>query len=317
VSLRAIPVVKNGIPVGLIERQYCMGGMAAPVHNELPGNEPCASNPDRRTSRDQLGWWVSREPLMVDKSTAIQELSVFLTEADSAHLITNFIITDQGRYIGLGDAQALLREITKLQIESARYADPLTLLPGNVPTNAHIEELLHQGKSFAVCHADIDDLNAFNDAYGYRRGDEAIQFAGRILGLACDPKLDFTGHLGGGDFIMVMQSNDWEKRCQRALTSFTQTSAVLTETEHRAIGGHLNASSQGNTARFSQPTLSMGIVWVTPEMFRSRHEIAAAAVIAKERAKNKPGNSLFIKRQRLHSHKACRTQHELMEVKYG
>ncbi|HEY0665392.1 MAG TPA: GGDEF domain-containing protein [Gallionella sp.] len=299
-SLRAIPVVRNGVPAGLIERQHYMASMAA---GELVHRES--------------GTWCNNEPLLVDKSTAIQELSLFLTESDSAHLIANFIITDQGRYIGLGDAQSLLREITRLQIESARYADPLTSLPGNVPVNTHIEELLHQGKSFAVCHADLDDLSAFNETYGYAKGDEAIQLTGRLLGLACDPRLDFIGHIGGDDFVMVMQSNDWEKRCQQVLASFTKTSAALTETGHRAIGGHLNASSQGDTAHHMQPTLSIGIIWVTPEMFPSRHEIAAAAVIAKERAKNKPGNSLFIKRQRLHSHKATRTQHELMEVKYG
>ena len=87
-------------------------------------------------------------PLLVEKSTPIHELSGFLSESEIRHFTDGFIITEQGRYIGIGTGQDLLREITKAQIETARYANPLTLLPGNVPINEHIEYLLQSGKSF-------------------------------------------------------------------------------------------------------------------------------------------------------------------------
>jgi diguanylate cyclase (GGDEF)-like protein len=307
-GLSVIPVIKNGIPIGLIDRQHCL---AETGHY----NEP--STADNYPGGDKLGWWVDRAPLLVDKTTPIQELSVFLTESDSQNFTTNFIITDQGRYIGLGNAQCLLREITQLQVESARYADPLTSLPGSVPVKEHIGQLLQLGKAFAVCHADLDDFSAFNDNYGFHKGDEAIQFTGRLLSSACDPKHDFIAHLGGDDFIMVMQSPDWEKRCNQALTSFAQTSSLLSETNHHFAGGHLNAGSHEVVNSDPQLSLSIGIVWVTPEMFQSHHEIAVACTVARERAKSKPGNSLFIKRQRVPSRRGCNTPQKYTEVSYG
>ncbi|HEX5338186.1 MAG TPA: diguanylate cyclase, partial [Gallionella sp.] len=296
-NLRAIPVVKNGLPVGLIDRQQYISCFVQPFRRELLGKKPCLTCMDGKHCKDMSASCIQTKPLLVEKSTPIHELSDFLTEAEGVHFANGFIITEQGRYAGLGSAQDLLREITKMQIENARYANPLTLLPGNVPINEHIEQLLQSGQSFAVCYGDLDHFKPFNDVYGYRKGDEAIQFTGRLLGWACDPKHDFIGHIGGDDFIMVMQSADWEKRCNQALTSFAQTSAVLFETEHRAIGGYLSEDRQGRIVHNPLPTLSIGAICVTPGMFRSHHEISEAATAAKKMAKKKPGNSLFIERR--------------------
>ena len=81
--------------------------------------------------------FADRAPLIVDKNMTIQDLSKTLIDAGSRHLTEGFIITDSGRYIGLGTGQDLFREISQMQIQSARYANPLTLLPGNVPIDEH------------------------------------------------------------------------------------------------------------------------------------------------------------------------------------
>lgn len=296
-GLRAIPVVRNGMPVGLIERQKYIACFVQPFRRELLGKKPCATCMDGAHCKDMADSCIDAQPLLVEKSTPIHELSDFLTAAENDHFANGFVITEQGRYIGVGNAQDLLREITKMQIENARYANPLTLLPGNVPINEHIDHLLHSGEPFTVCYCDIDHFKPFNDVYGYRKGDEAIQFTGRLLNWACDPKQDFIGHIGGDDFIMVMRSKDWEKRCNQALTSFAHTSSVLFEDAHRAIGGYLSEDRQGRIVHHPLPTLSIGVVCVAPGAFRSHHEISEAASAAKKMAKKTPGNSLFVERR--------------------
>ncbi|MCK9200037.1 MAG: GGDEF domain-containing protein [Gallionella sp.] len=296
-SLRAIPVVKNGLPVGLIERQKYIACFVQPFRHELLSKKPCATCMGGAHCKDMSDSCINAAPLLVEKSTPIHELSEFLTASENDHFSSGFVITEQGRYIGLGNALDLLREITKMQIENARYANPLTLLPGNVPINEHIEHLLHSGEPFTVCYCDIDHFKPFNDVYGYRKGDEAIQFTGRLLNWACDPRLDLLGHIGGDDFIMIMRSADWEKRCNQALTSFAHTSSVLFEDAHRAIGGYLSEDRQGRIVRHPLPTLSIGVVCVAPGAFRSHHEISEAATIAKKMAKKTPGNSLFVERR--------------------
>jgi len=303
-NLRAIPVVTNGRPVGLINRYEFVDSLAKPYRRELPGKKPCAD-------------MMNAEPLMVEKSTPIHELSGFLSESEIRYFTDGFIITEQGRYLGIGTGQDLLREITKAQIETARHANPLTLLPGNVPINEHIEYLLQSGKSFSVCYGDLDNFKPFNDVCGYRKGDELIQFTARLLGSVCDPVHDFIGHIGGDDFIFVLQSSDWEQRCHRALSAFARTSFSLFDKDHRSIGGYLSGDRQGRVVHHPLPTLSIGVVCVDPELFGSHHEVAEAAAAAKKIAKEKPGNSLFIERRRLHQHEATEEQHESAGAYYG
>ncbi len=285
-KMRAIPVVKHGRPVGLINRYEFVDSFAQPFRGELLGKKLCMD-------------MMNAEPLLVEKSTPIHELSNFLSASGIEHFTDGFIITEQGRYVGVGTVQDLLREITNAQIETARYANPLTLLPGNVPINEHIEYLLQSDKSFAVCYADLDHFKPFNDVYGYRKGDEVIQFTSRILGRACDPNRDFIGHIGGDDFIMVMQSPDWGKRCNQALISFANTSMVLYEEGHRCIGGYLSEDRQGRIVHHPLPTLSIGAIWAVAGMFHSHHEISESVTVAKKMAKKAPGNSLFIERRDL------------------
>ena len=98
----------------------------------------------------------------------------------------------------------------------ARYANPLTLLPGNVPIQEHIERLLQSQRPFAVAYCDLDHFKPYNDVYGYKRGDQVIQRLGRILVECAAPEVDFVGHIGGDDFIVVFENADWPERCARA-----------------------------------------------------------------------------------------------------
>ncbi|MGC2049396.1 MAG: GGDEF domain-containing protein [Gallionella sp.] len=303
-DLITIPVVKDGCPIGLISRYQIADNINHPCHRELSGKEIC---------KDMM----NAAPLLVDVSTPIQELSGFMSVSEIRNFTDGFIITEQGRYIGIGNGQDLLREITKAQVEAARYANPLTLLPGSVPVNEHIEHLLQSGKSFAVCHVDLDNFKPFNDVCGYRKGDELIQFTAKLIATACDPVHDYIGHIGGDDFILVLQSRDWDQQCHKVLSAYAHTSATLFDKDYRAIGGYLTGDRQGRIVHHPLPTLSIGAVWVIPELFGSHHEIAEAATVAKKLAKEKPGNSLFIERRRLHKHEIFEEQYVGAEVHYG
>jgi diguanylate cyclase (GGDEF)-like protein len=296
-NLRAIPVVKDGHPVGLISRYEYVDNFTRPCRHELTGKKSCAEV-------------MNAAPLLVEKSVPVQELSAFLSESEIMHFTGGFIITEQGRYLGVGAGQDLLREITMAQIESSRYTDPLTSLPGYVPINEHIENLLQSGKSFSVCYGDLDNLKPYNDVCGYRKGDELIQFTARLLGNICDPAHDYIGHVGGDDFILILQSQDWEQRCHRALSVFAHTSSALFDKDHRSIGGYLSGDRQGRIVHHPLPTLSIGAVRVNPGLFRSHHEVAEAATAAKQMAKGRPGNSLFIERRRQQLHDIPEQQHD-------
>jgi len=234
---------------------------------------------------------------MVDQSLSLQELSRMVAEGERRHLADGFIITEAGQYLGIGSSQDLIREITELQLQSARYANPLTLLPGNVPINEHIERLLQSGTSFVVCYCDLDNFKPFNDRYGYRKGDDMIQLVAGILRETSDPERDFVGHIGGDDFVVLFQSNDWEWRCQQTLQRFDAAVQSLFDSEDKDRGGFHAQSRQGDALFFPLTSLSIGAVPVSRGAYRSHHDIAATAAEAKKQAKLATGNTLFIERR--------------------
>ncbi|KAF7598952.1 MAG: hypothetical protein CGU28_09170 [Candidatus Dactylopiibacterium carminicum] len=63
----------------------------------------------------------------------------------------------------MGSISDMVALITDMQIRAARYANPLTQLPGNVPISEHIERLLENGSGFVACYADLDAFKPYND----------------------------------------------------------------------------------------------------------------------------------------------------------
>ncbi|MBB5392802.1 MULTISPECIES: GGDEF domain-containing protein [unclassified Herbaspirillum] len=283
-QLQALPVVSNGLPIGLINRYSMVERFARLYGRELYGKKSCA-------------FFMDPNPILTEQDTSLQDLSNLLVQAESHHLSNGFIITDRGQYVGLGTGHDLLREITQMQIDAARHANPLTQLPGNVPINDHIEYLLQSGVEFCICYCDLDHFKPFNDVYGYRKGDDMIQLTGRILQQGCDPQHDFIGHIGGDDFLIMFQSEDWERRCRAMLDNFTAESGAFYYDEDRERGGYFSEDRQGNRVLHPLVSISLGAVKIEPAQYSSPHQIASAATRAKKQAKKTPGNSLFIERR--------------------
>ncbi len=107
-NLRAIPVVKNGKPVGIIKREHCREDNVRP--------DLC-------------------EPLRVDKNMPLEELGDFLSAADGQPLDDGFIITDQGCYCGVASVRDLLRELMQMRREAAHLQLRMRLPDGQF--NAH------------------------------------------------------------------------------------------------------------------------------------------------------------------------------------
>jgi EAL domain-containing protein (putative c-di-GMP-specific phosphodiesterase class I)/GGDEF domain-containing protein len=283
-ELDAIPVVDDGNPVGLVMRQGFIELFVRPYYRELHGRKPCTM-------------YMEPHPLVVDRDVTIQQLSETLVESDQRYLSQGFIIIDEGQYLGFGRSRDLIREVTRLQMEAARYANPLTMLPGNVPINEHIERLLDAGTAFSAAYCDLNHFKAFNDAYGYSLGDEMIKLTSKVLNDACDLNRDFLGHIGGDDFIILLQSDDAEARCERALLAFDRHAATLFRPDDVMRGSMRAEDRRGHEILFPLTSLAIGIVVVKPEHFASHLQVAAAATEAKKLAKRQNGSSLWIERR--------------------
>lgn len=282
--LYSLPVVNHGSPVGLISRYSIIDSFARLYVRELYGKKPCSLLMDSK-------------PLIVEHDMGLHALSDLITRMEPHHLSNGFIVVENGIYLGVGSGHALLRVITQMQIDAARYANPLTMLPGNVPINEHIDRLIAAEVNFVACYFDLDNFKPFNDAYGFRRGDEVIQFVGALLSQEIDPNLDFLGHVGGDDFIVVFQSANWENRCRQMMCKFEDAAAGFYDELDRQQGGIQSEDRLGNRVFYPIISLSIGAARIMPYLYSSHHEVSAAMVAAKKQAKQMPGCSLFVERR--------------------
>lgn len=284
-ELHALPVLDaQGVPIGLLKRHEVLERFARPFNRELYGQRQCTMLMDPA-------------PLIVEHSISLEELSRLVTSCDRRYLADGFIITEGGRYLGMGAGHDLMRMITDMQIRAARHANPLTLLPGNVPIQEEIQRMLVSNSRFVAVYADLDHFKPYNDIYGYDKGDEVIQALGALLQNAADPNVDFVGHIGGDDFLLLFLSEDWQERCIEALGQFNVRIKEFFLPGHLESGGYEALDRQGNSQWHLLTSLSLGAVAVEPGSYCSHHEIAVAAAGAKKMAKQQAGSSLFVERR--------------------
>ena len=287
-ELMSMPVVADGTPLGLINRHEMADRMARPFRRELFGRKPCLQ-------------FMDPMPLCIDQDATVQEAALIVSRSARHHIYDGFIVTRQGEYLGIGSAHDLMGMITEMQMQAARYANPLTQLPGNVPINEHIERLLEGKTSFHACYFDIDHFKPFNDVFGYRKGDDVIVLLAQTLTEIINPLVDFCGHIGGDDFMVLFQSEDWEKRCKDALQRFDQRiSCAIDENQLSMLqdaSGFFAENRRGQMVFYALPSLSIGAVPVGIDTYESHREISAAAAEAKKNAKKTAGSSLFIERR--------------------
>lgn len=280
---QSLAVVQDGRPIGLINRQRFLDRLHKPFHMEIYGRQSCAI-------------FMNANPLVVEASTPVESLMPAFSGANQRFLSEGFIIVDSGRYLGLGTGEALVRSVSSLRIEAARHANPLTFLPGNIPITEHIARLLASGAPFVAAYADLDNFKPYNDQYGYWRGDEMIKCAAAVLQSQVDPLVDFLGHVGGDDFVVLLQSADWQARCDTTLRAFAGQARALYNAEDLARGG-LHAEDRHGHLRFHPlTTLSIGVVQVVPGQFASAEDVASQAASAKRLAKRQGGNRVEIAR---------------------
>jgi EAL domain-containing protein (putative c-di-GMP-specific phosphodiesterase class I)/GGDEF domain-containing protein len=271
-DLHAVAVVESDVPVGLINRRSFMDRYAQPYQRELYGRKSCTL-------------FMNASPLQIETATPIDSLANVLTGSDQRYLYDGLILTESGRYAGIATGESLVRAVTEQRVEAARHANPLTFLPGNIPITQHIARLLASGCAFTAAYFDLTAFKPFNDLYGYWRGDEMIKLAARAITSRCDPLHDFVGHVGGDDFVALLQSDDWQNRVSEILAEFNTRALSLYDAGEIERRGIVGEDRHGNAAFFPITTLAAGAVLVTPGRFRSAEQVASSAAVAKRHAK--------------------------------
>lgn len=251
-EVNALAVINEyQMPVGLLGRQQLMALLGKRFGFDLYGRQPIARVMQTRA-------------LCVEANEPLERVSRKVTGRDETTRDEDFIITDGGRYLGIGHVINLLQLFTEQQVQIARQANPLTQLPGNRPIRAALEHFLRQGQTFVACYLDLDHFKPLNDRFGYALGDQVILTLARVLSESLE-RDDFLGHLGGDDFVLLLGSDrDLQARLSAIQCRFVDESLALLPQSEREAGG-FHAKDRFDQWRFFPFTrLSIAALRVPP-----------------------------------------------------
>lgn len=286
--LHSIPVLDAGRPVGMLRRAKIMELFSAPFGRALYAGKPLRLAMDTR-------------PVVVDWQTSLEQASGLITDDDDV-AAQHFIVTRDGAYYGLGSVRGLLRNITEQRLLHARYANPLTLLPGNVPIYREIDDALQQERDFYVAYFDLNHFKPYNDVYGYAQGDRVIQWVARLLQEMIVGAGQFLGHVGGDDFVAVFDGQcGWQTLCRRIIERFGEEIGQFYRAEDRLRQGIVAHARSGEPQCFPLLGIAIGVVHPDPRRCQSHHDVAALASAAKQAAKRHPHSSCCFSAERFPS----------------
>lgn len=182
-----------------------------------------------------------------------------------------------------------------------RRISPLTGLPGNVQIHAELKKRLSRKEAFCVLYLDLDNFKAYNDVYGFLKGDQIIEFtAETIIKCIHESGMEdtFIGHIGGDDFVALVSGNACEKLCQSILAYFDNNVGKYF-TEDDLEKGYIEvANRKGIIEQFPLTSLSIGVVVADVGRFGNILEIGEVGAQVKHAAKSVMGSSYAVDRRK-------------------
>ena len=181
-----------------------------------------------------------------------------------------------------------------------RRISPLTGLPGNVQIHAELKKRLSNKEAFSVLYLDLDNFKAYNDVYGFLKGDQIIEFTAETIVNVLHQNLKegaFVGHIGGDDFVAIVPSTNCEKLCQSILAEF-DANVTRFFTDDDLEKGYIEvANRKGIIEQFPLTSLSIGVVVVDVGRFGNILEIGEVGAQVKHAAKSVMGSSYAVDRR--------------------
>ncbi|MEW6097328.1 MAG: response regulator [bacterium] len=194
-------------------------------------------------------------------------------------------------------------------------ANPLTKLPGNNAIREEINRCIEDKKPFATCFLDLDNFKAFNDHYGFDRGDEVIKFTANIIIKtvhSIGDEKDFIGHIGGDDFVVIIHPDKVDLICQEIIKEFDKAIPDLYSKEDLQRGYIISLNRKGEKAKFPIMTISIAVVTNKKRDLKHLVEVSTIGTELKEYAKTFFGSN-YIVDKRMGEEKDIKESDQILE----
>ncbi|HEX2944435.1 MAG TPA: GGDEF domain-containing protein [Clostridia bacterium] len=283
-SLHGIPVVENDKLCGLIMKEKFFAKLGTQYGFALYINRP-------------VGILMDNRPLTVDYETTIDNVSKMAMVRLDENLYDYMIVTRESRYIGIVTVKDLLEKMTELEVNYARHLNPLSGLPGNILIERRLNEAISSGSPFTILYIDINNFKAYNDTYGFEKGDMVLQSFAELLKECTDSEYlnnSFVGHIGGDDFIVILESYDTEAFCRRFIEAFEKRIPGFYASEDIKKGHVMTPNRHGELEAFGLIGLSIAGVSNRERIFTDVFELSEFSSKIKRKCKEEKRSCYFI-----------------------
>jgi diguanylate cyclase (GGDEF)-like protein len=240
--------------------------------------------------------------LRQDPRTATVSIIMLTARGLSADKLEGFAIGADDYIVKPFDTPELLARIRGVlrRAKEMRAQSPLTGLPGNVRIEEEIDGLVERGEDFALLYADLDHFKAYNDHYGFMRGDQAIQTTAALIeevARAVTGGDAFIGHVGGDDFVLIVPPDKATDVAEAIVVRFDQEVPALYDPDDRERGFVEVANRRGELQRFPLLSISIGVASTDRRAYAHYAEAVAIATEMKAYTKATAGSSWAIDRR--------------------
>lgn len=245
------------------------------------------------------------EQIRANEDNSITPVVVISSENSEEHNLS--IIKNNIEYIIPSDASDeylyyVIRNIVRL-LSVNRTVSPLTALPGNVQIQTELKKRLLKKEPFQVLYLDLDNFKAYNDVYGFIKGDEIIKLTARIITKnvhALENTDTFVGHIGGDDFVAIVDENiDHDQICQDIITEFDSEVLKYFNDDDIERGYVEVCNRKGIVEEFPLTSISIGVVVADKKRFSNILEIGEVGAQVKHLAKTTMGSSYAVNRREI------------------
>ena len=240
--------------------------------------------------------------IRTDEDNRITPIIVVSSNTDKTHRI--YVLRESVEYYIKKPVDAdylyyTVKNLNRLLIMNRRIS-ALTGLPGNVQIHAELKKRIANKEEFSVLYLDLDNFKAYNDVYGFLKGDKIIQFTAKTI-LKCVhknfPENSFVGHIGGDDFVAIIPTLEVNDICQEIIATFDKEVTRYFTKEDLERGYIEVANRKGIMEQFTLTSISIGAVIGEVGRFENILEIGEVGAQVKHAAKSIVGSSYAIDRR--------------------
>ena len=204
-SLYALPVIDaSARPLALVERKQYIEFFSRPYSREIFGHRSIVELLADSKYR-------SSESIIIDESCSVEVVAQMMIDAGMQHMVTGFLISSGGRYLGVGNGHDLLNIITQrkqAELYHLAHYDSLTAIPNRMLLGDRLDQACRDAgrtkKLVALLFIDIDRFKQINDSLGHGAGDVVLRKVVERL-KASARHSDTVARLAGDEFVILME----------------------------------------------------------------------------------------------------------------